>query len=155
MTRWLILVAALFTALPASAQGIYTNERFGVSAYVPEEWIADPPPANGDGRTFTSPDGFGRIAIYGAYAVLPFWDEANILMEPEGGETITYQRLTGDGVIVGGTVPEGAFLRRSFIACDGDIWANVDIRLPAGQTALTADVASSLAVECTDRERAE
>lgn len=43
----------------------YVNGRYGTSADIPGEFLADPPPANGDGQRFTSPLG-GTISVFGA-----------------------------------------------------------------------------------------
>src|SRR3712207_486861 len=44
---------------PRNGWSRYTNERFGASAEVPLHVfrLVEPPPANGDGRAFTSQDG--------------------------------------------------------------------------------------------------
>ena len=45
----------------------YHNARFGTSVDVPGIFtIADPAPANGDGRIFTSPDG-AELRVFGSY----------------------------------------------------------------------------------------
>ena len=43
----------------------YVNSKFGTTAELPLRWRMEPPPVNGDGRAFTSPDGRARISISG------------------------------------------------------------------------------------------
>lgn len=70
-----VLAAALLLAPVAIAQDnsrndwqTYRNARFGTTAEVPAQGFrADPPPANGDGRSWSAQDGKGRISVYGSY----------------------------------------------------------------------------------------
>ena len=70
MIRFAVALAiGLAIAAPASAGEwrTYTNERFGTTADVPAGWRENPPPANGDGLSFTSPDGAATVAVYGGF----------------------------------------------------------------------------------------
>ncbi|HZH10431.1 MAG TPA: hypothetical protein VEZ24_08675 [Microvirga sp.] len=74
-----IIVAAVLMAVPhiGIAQELtriddqwnrYLNARFGTSIDVPNIFkMADPPPANGDGRTFRSADG-AELRVFGSYS---------------------------------------------------------------------------------------
>ena len=48
----------------------YVNARFGTKADIPAHFVADPPPSNGDGRSFRDPNRVGEIAVYASYNVL-------------------------------------------------------------------------------------
>src|ERR1700722_305003 len=69
----LSLLAALLVcagvAVAAQPWKRYGNDRFGVTADVPADWHAQPPPENGDGLTFLSPDGKASLAVYGRYVM--------------------------------------------------------------------------------------
>lgn len=47
----------------------YANPRFGTRADYPAHLFTDaaPPPANGDGQTFTTADGKAKLSIYGSF----------------------------------------------------------------------------------------
>ena len=50
---------------------IYVNPRFGTRAEVPAQgFTANPPPANGDGQSWTSMDGKGQLSVYGSFIVM-------------------------------------------------------------------------------------
>ncbi|MFA7416032.1 MAG: hypothetical protein WC048_16275 [Rhizobium sp.] len=61
-------VAILLFAAEVTAAGwqVYANARYGTRAEVPADFIAEPPPENGDGQRFSDPSGSGTISIYGS-----------------------------------------------------------------------------------------
>jgi hypothetical protein len=68
------VLAALFLqpadAVADSAWASYENPRFGFSfAYPADLFVPQPPPTNGDGREFRSPDGRSRILVFAAHNV--------------------------------------------------------------------------------------
>lgn len=64
---FIFAIAMLFSAAEATAEGwqVYANARYGTRAEVPADFIAEPPPENGDGQRFSDPGGSGTISIYG------------------------------------------------------------------------------------------
>lgn len=56
--------------LPAPAGWTaYTNARFGFRVFAPAGWKSGRPPDNGDGLSFTSPDGKSTLAAWGGFHV--------------------------------------------------------------------------------------
>ena len=73
----------------------YSNPRFGTMVDVPKNgFIANPPPANGDGQSWTSVDGRGQISIYGSFIVtvenFEGYRKYSLNSAQENGITITY-----------------------------------------------------------------
>ncbi|MBV1704651.1 MAG: hypothetical protein KGQ28_07575, partial [Hyphomicrobiales bacterium] len=87
-----LALAAAMTAGAAQADGWrhYVNARYGATADVPAAWREDPPPADGDGRGFTSPDGRGHVAVFGQMAIRSFDGEVASRTRARVGETVTY-----------------------------------------------------------------
>ena len=99
----------------------YANPRYGFTALWPSSFRAKPPPEDGDGQVWASPDGLARLEVYGTNNVFnysPEQDEAadarNLLVVyvniagdivtvsgyKNGGRTIVYQRdVVGPGSI--------------------------------------------------------
>ncbi len=68
-----LLTGLLFIALTGAASAetwkLYVNARFGTRAEYPaDRFKPGPPPANGDGQSFTASDG-ATLAIFGSYNV--------------------------------------------------------------------------------------
>lgn len=90
--------AVIVLASPAAARDWirYTNQRFGASAEVPAQgFTIAPPPANGDGRHWTSGDGKGEVAIYGSYTgeaeTFEDYREQLLGFARDDGIVVTYQ----------------------------------------------------------------
>jgi hypothetical protein len=99
----------------------YTNLRYGFTVFWPSSFRAQPPPVNGDGQTWTSPDGQVLLSAYGTNNLSdysPGQDEAidarsmSVVYEnisgkvvtlsgyKNSGRTIVYQRdVVGPGAI--------------------------------------------------------
>ncbi|VAW20230.1 hypothetical protein MNBD_ALPHA12-1507 [hydrothermal vent metagenome] len=82
----------------------YVNDRFGTSAQVPARgFIAQPVPANNDGRIWKAADGRGSFAVYGSYMVVvdTFRQYRNFMLESarNDGVDITYN-VAGNGWFV-------------------------------------------------------
>jgi eukaryotic-like serine/threonine-protein kinase len=79
----------------------YANPRYGFTAFWPSSFRAQPPPEDGDGQAWTSPDGQVLLAVYGTNNVLnysPKQDEvadASLL-------SVVYVNISGDIVTVSG-----------------------------------------------------
>ena len=122
------------SAIAAAAWQTYVNERFGSTADVPTGWQAGTPPENGDGLTFTAPDGQATIAIFGSLNVWEKPDEAFAAHEtPDEGETITYKHRDKRGTVVSGVKGDRIFYRKAILSCRGQVWNNVAIEYPAAQ----------------------
>lgn len=65
---FIFAIAMLFFAAEAMAEGwqLYANARYGTRAEVPADFIAEPPPENGDGQRFSDPESNGTISVYGS-----------------------------------------------------------------------------------------
>lgn len=148
------LVRGIFVAIAAASIAggagaetwrTYFNPRFGVSADVPSYWKMGPEPVNGDGRTFTAPDGSAEIGVTGIFSVLPRDEEISI-WTTRAGETITYKVVQGNVVVVSGTRGDKVFYRKSLLNCG--IWNDLSIEYPARDKAeydpLVVHVAASL-----------
>jgi hypothetical protein len=62
-----MLMTTPAAARPEGRWDSYANARFGTRTEIPvHEFEVQPPPANGDGRTFRSKDG-AEIRVYGSY----------------------------------------------------------------------------------------
>jgi hypothetical protein len=79
----------------------YANPRYGFTALWPSSFKAQPPPEDGDGQSWTSPDGQVLLAAYGANNVLnysPGQDEVADGHLP----AVVYANISGDIVTVSG-----------------------------------------------------
>jgi hypothetical protein len=128
----------------------YLNWRYGVSADVPANWKADPPPANGDGAVLTSPDGTSTMTLSGSLHVAnaPFSEVIKDAQRVENGERVTYQKAAGHQVVVSGLRGDVIFYRKVVLSCNDQIVNRLAIEYPAAQKqsfdALVSHVAASL-----------
>lgn len=98
MTVLWVVVAMAMLQVPAAMAGkwgTYTNPRFGTKVDVPlNGFVADPPPQNGDGQSWTSNDGRGQISVYGSFIVVadtfPGYRRFMLDSAREDGLDITY-----------------------------------------------------------------
>jgi hypothetical protein len=130
----LTLVGGTFLFAPGvCAEGwrSYHNDRFGTTAEVPASWKMQPPPANDDGRIFTSPDGGAELIVNGSYAGIAYPDELGSRLEPMEGETIAYKQRKGDWAVVSGTRGDKIFYRKTLLSCGGAIANNISLEYPA------------------------
>jgi serine/threonine-protein kinase len=156
MTRWtrtalatiaLVAFAAAATAAPQYRN--YVNERFGTTADIPADWIADAPPENGDGLRFHSPDQHATLAVYGRLNISDSVEEAmKEYEEPGKDETITYRHRERRAVVVSGTRGDTIFYSKHVLSCRDEIWNSIHLEYPAAEKAaydaLVARVAQSL-----------
>lgn len=85
----------------------------------------EPPPANGDGRAFTSPDGRAKISVYGSYL-------APMGSDPGGG-VVTYKKQGRGFLVVSGIRGNVIFYQKATPSCSSTIWNNVWIEYPASE----------------------
>jgi serine/threonine-protein kinase len=143
----LLAFAAAATAAPQYKT--YVNDRFGTTADVPADWIADPPPENGDGLRFHSPDDRASITVSGMLNMHDTVEEAmKDYEEPGDGETITYRHRERRALVVSGVRGDTIFYSKHVLSCRDEIWNNVHIEYPAAEKAaydaLVAHVSRSL-----------
>jgi hypothetical protein len=133
----LALIFAVY-AYPAGADDfrLYSNPRFGASAEAPSNWRAEPPPENGDGQIFRSPDGQASITVSGVLNIAATPEEAMREEEqPQQGERITYMNQSRRMVVVSGLDGDKIFYRKSILVCGDQIWNHLSIEYPAARKA--------------------
>src|SRR5215470_4947661 len=143
MRRWhttaLGAIALLALAAAATAEPqyrTYVNARFGTTADVPKDWKADPPPANGDGLRFRSPDQRASLTVSGMLNIYDTVDEAmKAAEEPSEGETITYRRREPHALVISGTRGDTIFYTHRVLSCGDQIWNSVYFEYPAAEKA--------------------
>jgi hypothetical protein len=144
MTRWhgvlltaIALLSGFAAATAAPQYRTYVNARFGTTAEVPTDWTADPPPENGDGLRFRSPDQRASITVSGSLQIWDTIDEAmKIYQEPQKGETITYRHREPRALVVSGTRGDTIFYARHILSCRDQIWNSVNLEYPAAEKAV-------------------
>src|SRR5215470_11434418 len=156
MRRWhttaLGAIALLALAAAATAEPqyrTYANPRFGTTADVPANWKADPPPANGDGLRFRSPDQRASLTVSGSLNIYDTVEEAmKAYEEPDEGEKITYRHREPRALVVSGTRGDTIFYAKHILSCGDQIWNSVHLEYPlaekAAYDALVTQVAQSL-----------
>ena len=145
------LVLSLLTASAVRSQTMrtYANERFGTTAEVPAAWKPDPPPANGDGLIFRSPDGHASITVSGSLHVSDtIEEEMRAYQQLEPGAKITYRRRGPRSLVVSGTRGDTIFYNKHLLSCRDQVWNNLYVEYPARERtmydALAARVSRSL-----------
>lgn len=118
----ILLVFTFIFDVHAEAWRTYFNSRFGTTAQVPLNWHMEPPPANGDGRRFTSPNGRAKISIYGSFAESP-------ASEPDGS-VITYKKQGRGYKVVSGIRSDTIFYHKEIGTCRDKIWNNLWVEYP-------------------------
>jgi len=152
-----LLISAMLTG-PVLAAGWqpYVNDRFGAAADVPADYKAGEPPANGDGLTFTSPDGEARILIWGGLATVTdesFADYAKRLVsyDRDDGWDVSYSASRDDWFAFSGSKADRIFYEKVVKACKGEIANHLRLEYPAARKKefdpIVAHVAKSLRSE--------
>ena len=127
----------------AQAQGPdlkpYANARYGFTILVPRSYRPGPLPANGDGRTFTSPD--GTVTVNGSGHLLEKrGDVANdfqreLGFETEDGFRPTYSARTATGYTYSGLHGNRIVYVRALPSCGGNAVVSVTITYPTSDKA--------------------
>lgn len=114
----------------------YVNDRFGTSAEVPADAVAEPPPVNNDGRRFIAPDG-GSVTIYAIRnkdraGFQGYRDFLQSSLKSEGWE-ITYSAGEGDWFVFSGKRKDTILYHRAEqpAGCDRKIIHQIELRYPA------------------------
>jgi hypothetical protein len=132
---------AVFVLVSASASAerlrTYANVRFGTTAEVPADWTADPPPENGDGRIFRSPDRRASLTVSGSLHIWDSIDQAmRIYEQPDKGEKITYRLRGPRSLVISGSRGEIIFYAKHILSCRDQIWNSIEIEYPARDKAV-------------------
>jgi hypothetical protein len=106
MTKCLIVWGVLISSVMAQSLVFkhYCNARFAFCLDYPSTLLLQPPPDNGDGRTFKSKDGKVQMLAYGSYNSLQEKLETRFLAEStsSGTRKITYKLFKPDFFVISG-----------------------------------------------------
>jgi len=113
----------------------YLNARFGTSVDVPNAFrLADPPPANGDGRTFKAADG-AELRVFGSYSATTVTEnfreyESWILDRlAKDGVAVTYKAQGKDWLVAAGTKGREIVYLKTIEGCGAthELWLTYSI----------------------------
>lgn len=161
MTKRLVLLALAIGALASVTASellaqtenwrTYTNPRFGTRADYPAHIFtqAEPPPANGDGQSFTTTDRRAKLSIYGSFNATNETPRSYVenFIRPDG--KLAYE-LIRDTYFVASAERDGRihYMRCNFAKGDPGIIRCFAIEYPAAEKqrwdAIVKRVASSL-----------
>ncbi len=79
----------------------YANPRYGFTTLLPSSFRAQPPPEDGDGQAWTSPDGQVLLAVYGTNNVLNYSPEQDEAADARV-MSVVYVNISGDIITVSG-----------------------------------------------------
>ncbi len=120
---------------PVSEWAVYKNERFGYRLVYPELWFdSEPEAANGDGRSFVTPDGRTRIVVFGAHnaeALSPREYRATLLEEFGGYDELTYSPVGKTWFVLSGFRDDMIYYQKVMFSCAGRIVNVLSISFPA------------------------
>ena len=119
---------------PASGWQTYANARFGtVIEYPADVFLPQPPPENGDGRTFVSPDGSATFFVFGQHNYDDL--DAAAMMERDRGlggyDRVTYQQTGKGWYVLSGYVGNDIFYRKALIDRESGLVHVFGITYPA------------------------
>lgn len=114
----------------------YVNPRFGVSADIPiAGFTPDPPPANGDGQSWTASSDGGTIVVYGAFQVVAADFEGYrawaLAAAREGGIAVTYERHGAGWFVYSGLNGARIVYERVESGCAGTLVVAIRFDYPA------------------------
>lgn len=100
----------------ASGYRTYANPRYGFTTLWPASFRAEPPPADGDGQSWTWLDGRVKLAAYGANNVFGYSPRQDEAVDSRG-LTVTYRAVSGNVVTVSGYQHNGRTIvyQRDFV----------------------------------------
>ena len=84
----------------------YANSRYGFTTLWPSSFRAQPPPADGDGQTWTSPDGQVLLSAYGANNIFNYSPGQDEAMDARS-MSVVYDNINGNVVTVSGYKDSG------------------------------------------------
>lgn len=110
-----------FNAPDLAQYQTYTNPRFGFDIKYPEFFIPKPDPANGDGKSFISPDGKTSLTVWGSHSPSTLgqstkeYYQAN-LANIEG--EITYKACGDTWYAIASIQGDSSFYQKTFVGQD-------------------------------------
>lgn len=121
----------------------YVNPRFGTSADVPAEgFVPEAPPENGDGSSWTSLDGKGEIAIYGAFIegiASNFEEYQNFTLDNarNTGVNVRYETEKADWFAYSGSLDDDIVYMKVVVThdCDTLVGHHIYLKYPTTQRA--------------------
>lgn len=151
----LALVAALVCIVPAVAQQAwqsYLNPRYGTADELPAAgFIADAAPENGDGQSWTSADGLGRLRVYGAQIAVADsaagYRKFTLQAARDRGVDITYSAGKRGWFAYSGTVGDDIVYMKAVVseACGTLTAHHIHLRYPAAQRERYAPIVAHMA----------
>lgn len=118
---WVLFLSVL--ALPALAAdaGRYSNQRFGYTLQLPQDFTLTPDSDNGDGVTLMAADGRARLIVLGAKFDGNFVGEATRRIAAARNDrwVMTYERITPEWVSFSGARDRRFLYERGIPLCDG------------------------------------
>lgn len=132
--RWLLLLILMVG--PAAAEAgwkHFENSRFGFSIDVPEGFSEGTPPENGDGATFTSPDGSAELRVWGSYLVDSSLKQDAAMRrqgETDDGWKISYSPVHKGWFVYSGTKAGRIVYAKAVAACGGEVALYFRIEYP-------------------------
>lgn len=126
-------------AVPALAEPQwkrFDNSRFGFSIEVPGGFIEGEPPDNGDGATFTAPDGSAELRVWGAYLVDSSLKQDAAMRrkgEAENGWRISYAPVKKSWFAYSGTKGDRIVYAKGTSACGGEVALYFRIEYPKAE----------------------
>ena len=150
-------------AAPAGAQEwtAYINPRFGTAADVPASGFrAEPPPANGDGQSWTSADGRGKIIVYGSFMAVADsvrgYRQFMLKSARESGVDVTYNTGRGDWFVYSG-LANGMIVYakvRVTSPCGSMVANHIYLKYPANQQSYYGPIVQRMAASLRGRSGA-
>ncbi|EPZ41811.1 MULTISPECIES: hypothetical protein [Alicyclobacillus] len=92
----------------------YTNSRYGFALRVPEQFVKQAPPADGDGQSWNSPDNAMQVRAYGQYNVNNDTVKST-LASLTTGKQATYQQTNQNWGVVSGTDGNQIFYDKVYV----------------------------------------
>jgi hypothetical protein len=121
----------------------YVNPRFGAAVSVPADWKAEAAPDNGDGRSYTSPDGKSHITVWGNFD-LGDTTVMDTITAPKPQEIVTYKAIKPKLAVLSGTKGDMVFYRKHMLTCHGQVWVNLSMEYPVSMKTELDPVAARL-----------
>ena len=128
-----VAVAAFVSYAKAAQWLTYQNDRYGTTIDYPNQFKAEPPPGNDDGRKFTSADG-AEFSVSASYNALDF-DLAKyqdfILKNLDPGDVVTYTAHGDNWFVLSGSKGSDIFYERHLLSHGRQLTEDFAMTYPA------------------------